>query len=92
MPSLNHDYWVYLLASPTRTLYVGVTNDLQRRVYQHRLKLVPGFTARYGITQLVWYEHFTDVNAAINREKQIKGWSRLKKIALVAEPIRFGMT
>jgi putative endonuclease len=53
---------------------------------------VPGFTARYGITQLVWYEHFTDVNAAINREKQIKGWSRLKKIALVAEPIRFGMT
>ena len=65
------------------TLYVGVTNDLERRVYEHKMKLVPGFTARYDLTSLVYYESTGDINAAISREKQIKGWLRRKKVALI---------
>ena len=65
------------------TLYVGVTNDLQRRVWQHKRKLIEGFTKRYNITRLVYYEETSDVGAAIAREKQIKGWLRRKKIALI---------
>jgi putative endonuclease len=62
---------------------VGVTNDLTRRVWEHRQKLVPGFTARYGITRLVYFEMTDSIEAAIAREKQIKGWLRAKKVALV---------
>jgi putative endonuclease len=64
-------------------LYTGVTNDLQRRVYEHKSKLIDGFTKKYNITKLVYYEIFEDVNAAISREKQIKAGSRQKKIDLV---------
>ena len=67
----------------SRTLYTGVTNDLERRVYEHKQKLVPGFTAKYNITRLVYFEVTQDVQAAITREKQIKGWLRSKKIALI---------
>ena len=77
------DYYVYIMASPTGTLYTGVTNDLMRRVYEHQNKLVPGFTSRYGVTRLVYYEVSGDIRAAIAREKEIKGWRRGKKVALV---------
>ena len=77
------DYWVYIMASPSRTLYTGVTNDLARRVHEHKAGLVPGFTLRYRVTRLVYVEQTNDVSAAIAREKQIKSWSRSKKIALM---------
>jgi len=77
------DSYVYIMASRSRTLYTGVTNNLERRVSQHKLKLVPGFTARYNINRLVYYEHHADIREAIRREKQIKGWLREKKIALI---------
>ncbi len=64
-------------------MYVGVTNDLVRRVYEHKQKLVDGFTKKYNITCLVYYEATTDIEAAITREKQLKGWLRSKKVALV---------
>ena len=65
------------------TLYTGVTNDLERRVYEHKMKLIPGFAARYGLDILVYYESGEDITSAIYREKQIKGWLRSKKIALI---------
>ena len=76
-------YYVYILANRSGTLYVGVTNDLQRRLYEHKHKLVPGFTNRYNIDRLVCYETTPDVRAAIAREKQIKRWWREKKVALI---------
>jgi putative endonuclease len=78
-------FYVYILASNTRVLYVGMTNDLEYRLAQHRSKSVPGFTAKYNVTQLVWYETFPDAAQAIAWEKRIKGWSRAKKIALIEE-------
>ncbi len=71
------------MTNKSRTLYTGVTGKLERRVYQHKNKLVPGFTAKYNITRLVYYETTTDVRSAIAREKQIKGWLRARKIALI---------
>jgi len=76
-------FYVYILASPSRTLYTGVTNDLARRVYEHKHKLTPGFTAHYNVSELVYFEATPDVKAAIAREKQIKGWTRAKKVALI---------
>lgn len=76
-------FYVYILASNSRVRYVGVTNDLELRVRQHRQKLIPGFTSKYNIDQLVWYETFNDVAEAIAMEKRIKGWTRAKKIALL---------
>ena len=76
-------YYVYIMANKSRTLYISVTNNLERRVLQHRRKLVPGFTGRYNINRLVYYERFGDARAAISREKQIKGWLRTKKIVLI---------
>ncbi|HEY0023284.1 MAG TPA: GIY-YIG nuclease family protein [Longimicrobium sp.] len=78
-----NNYYVYILASNTGTLYVGISNDLVRRTYEHKHKLIPGFTAKYGVDRLVYFEHSRDVGAAIAREKQIKGWTRKKKLALV---------
>ena len=80
------DYYVYLLASRRRgTLYLGVTNDLVRRVYQHKEGLVEGFTRRYGVKTLVWFESTGSVEAAIQREKQLKNWKRDWKIALIEQ-------
>ena len=79
----SRSYYVYIMTNPSRTLYVGVTNDLERRVNQHRLKDIPGFTAKYNLTQLVYYEETSDILVAIAREKTIKGWLRAKKIALI---------
>jgi putative endonuclease len=78
-----NSYHIYILTNKSRTLYTGITNDLIRRVYEHKQKLVPGFTNKYNINQLVFHEETSDVNAAIAREKQIKGWTRAKKIALI---------
>ena len=75
--------FVYILASKSGVLYVGVTNRLRRRIVEHRLKLVDGFSARYNVTRLVYYQEFGDIRNAIAREKQIKGWLRAKKIALI---------
>ncbi len=80
---MEHQYFVYIMTNNSRTLYTGVTNDLNRRVYEHRNKLVEGFTKRYNITHLVYFEATSDIRAAIAREKQIKGWLRSKKIALI---------
>ena len=76
-------YYVYMMSNNSRTLYTGVTNDLMKRVSQHKLKLVSGFTSQYNLTRLVHYETCGDVRAAIQREKQIKGWLRAKKVALI---------
>jgi putative endonuclease len=76
-------YYVYIMTNKSRTLYTGITGNLERRVYEHRHKLIPGFTSKYNITKLVYYEETQDVRAAIAREKQIKGWLRAKKIALI---------
>jgi putative endonuclease len=78
-------YWVYIMTNRSGTLYTGVTGDLARRVYEHRQRLVPGFTSRYQLDRLVHAEPFSEVRDAIAREKQIKGWLRAKKLALVAE-------
>jgi len=80
----EHQYFVYILASkPYGTLYAGVTRDLAHRTYQHKNDLLRGFTSRYGVHTLVWFEEHADVNAAIAREKQIKGWNRVWKIRLI---------
>ena len=76
-------FYVYLMAGKFRTLYTGVTNNLERRVLEHKGKLVPGFTSKYNINHLVYYETFGDIRDAIKREKQIKGWLRAKKVALI---------
>ncbi len=83
---LDQQYYVYILASTLGgTLYIGVTNNLLRRVYEHREGLVPGFTLRHGIHRLVYFEFFEDVEAAIQREKLLKTWKRAWKIRLIEE-------
>ena len=77
-------YYVYIMTNKYNTvIYTGMTNDLQRRVYEHKEKLVPGFTSKYNVTKLVYFEEGADVKEVIQREKQIKGWLRRKKIALI---------
>jgi putative endonuclease len=76
-------FFVYIMTNRSGTLYVGVTNDLERRVFEHKEKLVPGFTARYRIDTLVFFETTEDVRVAIDREKQIKSWRRKKKVLLI---------
>ena len=79
-------YYVYILASKKNgTLYVGITNDLLRRVEEHRQHLIPGFTAKYDVTRLVYYEEGNDVHAIIAREKQLKHWNREWKIELIEQ-------
>src|SRR3954466_12831897 len=78
-------YYVYILASRSDVLYIGVTNDLERRLHQHKTKRFPGFSARFNCDRLVWHESFANVNEAIACEKRIKGWRREKKLELIAE-------
>lgn len=80
---MRHQYYVYIMTNRSRTLYVGVTNNLKRRVLEHKQKLFEGFTKKYNLTRLVYFEHTSDVRAAIRREKQIKGWLRKRKVALI---------
>ena len=80
----NRFYYVYILANKTNSVvYIGVTNDLQRRVYEHRNHLVDGFSDSYNVTKLVYFEQTTDVYAALEREKQLKKWRREKKNRLI---------
>jgi putative endonuclease len=76
-------YFTYIMASRSHTLYIGITGDLQKRVFQHKWKEEDGFTARYNCDRLVWFESHQDVQKAIAREKELKGWRRSKKIALI---------
>ncbi len=76
-------YYVYILASLSGTLYIGITDDLERRMVEHKEGLIPGFTKQYGVHRLVYFEVYSDVRNAIRREKQLKGWRREKKIALI---------
>ena len=78
-------YYVYLMASRSRVLYTGVTNNLARRINEHKRGLIPGFTSRYRVTRLVYFEEFADVRVAIAREKEIKGWVRMRKLRLIEE-------
>ncbi len=79
-------YHVYMLASGRHgTLYVGVTNDLARRIFEHKEQLTEGFTSRYGVTRLVWYESYDQITEAIAREKELKKWRRDWKIRLIEE-------
>ena len=79
----DSNYYIYILTNYSKTLYTGVTNNLIRRVYEHKQKLIAGFTQKYNINRLVYYEETSDIREAIAREKQIKGWLRAKKIALI---------
>ena len=77
------EYYVYIMSNKRNTLYIGVTNNLEQRVYQHKNKSIEGFTKKYNINQLVYFESGDDVTAAIEREKQIKGLLRSKKVELI---------
>ena len=77
------DYYVYILTNDSKTLYVGVTNNLERRIYEHKHKLRDGFTKKYNLTKLVYFEIFNNINDAIKREKQLKNWHRQWKINLI---------
>ena len=76
-------FYIYIMASRARVLYVGVTNDLVRRVNEHKAGRIPGFTSTYRVTRLVHFEEFTDIRDAIAREKEIKGWKRSRKLTLI---------
>ena len=79
-----HNYSVYITANKVITvLYIGVTNNLIKRIWEHKNKVVPGFTAKYNVDKLVYYENYSDINEAIKREKQLKRWSRKKKMDLI---------
>ena len=76
-------YYVYILTNKSATLYIGVTNNLERRLYEHKHKYLEGFTKKYNINTLIYFEEYSDLIEAIAREKQLKGWSRKKKIYLI---------
>jgi putative endonuclease len=79
----EYNFYVYIMASNSGTLYVGFTNNIKRRVYEHRENLIDGFSKKYSCHKLVFYEHFTYVYNALNREKEIKDWNRKKKEELI---------
>ena len=77
------NFFTYIVASRNLVLYIGITRDLQKRIFEHKLKLLAGFTLTHDCNRLVWFESFPDPQAAIRREKQLKSWTRTKKIALI---------
>jgi len=82
--SRDYDFWIYIMTNQhDSVLYIGMTNDLSRRISEHRSGEVPGFTADYQCHKLVYHEHYSEVEEAIGREKQLKRWSRAKKIGLI---------
>jgi len=83
MASREYRFYTYFLGSISGTLYIGMTNNLEKRVWQHKHHEFPGFTSKYGVDRLLYFESFDDVRNAINRENQLKGWTRAKKIALL---------
>jgi len=77
-------YYVYMITNwRNKVLYTGVTNNLERRIYEHKNKIIKGFTSKYNVNKLVYFDYTNDINSAIAREKQIKGWTRKKKNKLV---------
>ncbi|NCO66151.1 MAG: endonuclease [Candidatus Aquicultor secundus] len=78
-----NQYYVYIMTNRSKTLYIGVTNNLERRVFEHKRKLVEGFTEKYNVNRLVYYEITEDIKSAIEREKQLKGWIRKRKTDLI---------
>ena len=92
MSKREHRYYVYIVASRSRVLYCGMTNSIARRTEEHRAGAIPGFSADYRCHRLVWYEHYQYVHHAINREKEIKRWTRAKKIPLIEEKTPLGPT
>ena len=76
-------YFIYILASDTGTLYIGVTNDLERRLYEHKNELIEWFTKKYWCKKLIYFEEYNDIEQTINREKQLKNWNRNKKENLI---------
>ena len=82
---MGFTYYVYILSSESKVIYTGMTNNLERRIYEHKNKLIEGFSKRYNTYKLVWYEETDDVGAAIAFEKKIKGWKRFKKVTMIEE-------
>jgi putative endonuclease len=80
---MNYKFWVYIVGSQTGTLYVGMTNNIERRMREHKSGEVEGFASKYRCNRLVYWESFDEVQRAINREKPLKGWTRAKKIGLL---------
>ena len=80
---MEKSYFVYIMSNSSKMLYTGVTNDVETRVFQHKSKLIPGFTQKYNLHKLVYFEEFRNVREAIRREKQMKGWLRSRKVALI---------
>src|SRR3954469_18780005 len=78
-------YWVYIMTNQSGTLYAGVTGNLERRIYEHRHRLIPGFASRYRVDRLIYVEAFSEIRDAIAREKQIKAWRRSHKVDLIAQ-------
>ncbi|MCL5428473.1 MAG: GIY-YIG nuclease family protein [Chloroflexi bacterium] len=78
-----NSYYIYILGNRKGALHVGITNDMERRIYEHKKKLVKGFTRKYNLNQLLFMEEFSDIYQALDAEKQIKGWLRKKKLALI---------
>ncbi len=81
----EHLYFTYIVASRSRTLYIGVTGDLRKRVFQHKWREHEGFTQQYNCDRLVWFERYQEIVQAIAREKQLKHWSRTKKLTLIEQ-------
>lgn len=82
---MTKKFFVYILTNKSFTLYIGVTSNLVKRVYEHKQKYAQGFTKRYNINKLIYFEEYKDPKEAIAREKQLKGWNRKRKIALIKE-------
>ena len=82
---MGFTYYVYILSSESKVIYTGMTNNLKRRIYEHKNKLIEGFSKRYNTYKLVWYEETDDVGAAIAFEKKIKAWKRFKKVTMIEE-------
>lgn len=85
MRELPRQAWTYIIASPGGTLYTGVTSNLFVRIRQHKLKTFKGFSSRYNCNRLVFFQEFDDIGSAITREKEIKGWTRVRKLTLIEE-------
>ena len=81
----SKNYYVYIMSSSNGTLYIGVSNDLVRRISEHRQGLIKGFTKKYQCYKLIYYENYSDIKQAISREKQLKNWNRNKKQALIKQ-------
>jgi len=79
----DYQYFVYIMTNKSGTLYIGLTNNIKRRVFEHKNKLIKGFTKKYNITKLIYFEAFSDIYSAITREKTLKGWLRNKKLELI---------